>query len=173
MLQTISIWIIPVFVFLSVGIAFIKKLNIFDLFKQGAEEGFKTILGIFPTLLGLIMAIEMLKASGVFDIVVNWLSPWLNKVGFPAELVPFALMRPFSGSGSIAIANDIFGRFHPDSIIGKTISVMMGSTETSLYVMATYFGCTAAKSTRYTLVCAMIADLTGIIMSVYLTKLIT
>ena len=142
-----------------------EKNKVFDSFLDGAKEGIKTTLSILPTLVGLFFAIGALRSSGVLDLITKIVSPLLNILNFPSELVPLSLLRPISGSGSIAVATDIMKNFGVDTLIGNIASTIMGSTETTLYTIAIYTSCVKVKKTRYILLTALTADVVGIIAS--------
>lgn len=147
-------------------IGLIKKQEVFLIFTAGVLEGLKTTLKISPAIIGLIMMVTLLQSSGIFNALGELLSPVCNAVGFPVEVIPMALLRPISGSGSLAILDNILTQNGADSFSGRVASVMMGSTETTFYTVATYFGCVNITKTSYTIPCALLADLTGAIMSV-------
>ena len=142
-----------------------EKNKVFDSFLDGAKEGIKTTLSILPTLVGLFFAIGALRSSGVLDLITKIVSPLLNILNFPSELVPLSLLRPISGSASIAVATDIMKNFGVDTLIGNIASTIMGSTETTLYTIAIYTSCIKIKKTRYILLAALTADVVGIIAS--------
>ena len=142
-----------------------EKNKVFDSFLDGAKEGIKTTLSILPTLVGLFFAIGALRSSGVLDLITKIVSPLLNILNFPTELVPLSLLRPISGSGSIAVATDIMKNCGVDTLIGNIASTIMGSTETTLYTIAIYTSCVKVKKTRYILLAALTADVVGIIAS--------
>lgn len=142
-----------------------EKNKVFDSFLDGAKEGIKTTLSILPTLVGLFFAIGALRSSGVIDLITKIVSPLLNILNFPSELVPLSLLRPISGSGSIAVATDIMKNCGVDTLIGNIASTIMGSTETTLYTIAIYTSCVKVKKTRYILLAALTADVVGIIAS--------
>lgn len=148
-----------------------KKKNIFDIFLDGAKEGIDTTIKIFPTLIGLFVAIGALRSSGILDMIIYFINPILNIIHFPSEIMPLALLRPISGSSSIAIATDIMKNFGVDSSLGKIASTIMGSTETTLYTIAIYTSCIKVKNTRHILFAALCADFVGIITSVIVWKL--
>lgn len=149
-----------------------EKINVFDIFLEGAKEGIKIILNIFPTLVGLFVAIGALRSSGVLDLINYIVNPILNIIHFPSEIMPLAILRPISGSSSIAIATDIMKNYGVDSKLGKIASTIMGSTETTIYTIAIYTSCIKIKKTRYILLAALCADLIGIITSVVVCNLI-
>ena len=144
----------------------IKKQEVFLIFAEGALEGLKTTLKIAPSIIGLVMMVTLLQSSGIFNTLGELLSPVCSAVGFPVEVIPMALLRPISGSGSLAILDNILTQNGADSFAGRVASVMMGSTETTFYTVATYFGCVNITKTGYTIPCALLADLTNAIMSV-------
>ncbi|HAF87086.1 MAG: spore maturation protein [Legionellaceae bacterium] len=144
----------------------LKKIDVFNAFILGAKQGFDTVLTIMPYLIAMIVAIGMLRASGFFDVLHITLSPVLNMIGMPSELLPLALIRPFSGSASTGIMAELIHEHGGDSLIAKTAATMMGSTETTFFVIAVYFGSIGIKRTRYAVVAGLIADAIGILASV-------
>jgi spore maturation protein B len=137
---------------------------------EGAKDGIKSTLLIIPPLIGLIVSISMVKASGALDIFTCAIAPLTNSVGIPEKTIPLMILRPISGSGSMAIINNIFSQSGPDSFIGKVASTMMGSTETTFYAIAVYFGSVNIKNTRHTIPAALCADFSGFLMSVLTVK---
>ena len=131
------------------------------------------MLSIFPTLVGLFVAIGALRASGIIDMIIYIITPFLNIIQFPSEIMPLAMLRPISGSSSIAIATDIMKNYGVDSTLGMMASVIMGSTETTLYTIAVYTSCVKIKKTRFVLVAALIADVVGIITSVVICRILS
>ena len=144
----------------------IERKKAFDIFLDGAKEGIQIVFNIFPTLIGLFLAVGALRSSGILDMIINVVEPFLNIVHFPSEIVPLAMLRPISGSSSIAIATDIMKNFGVDSNIGLIAATIMGSTETTLYTIAVYSSSVKIKKTRGVLGAALIADIVGIITSV-------
>lgn len=144
----------------------IERNKVFDTFLDGAKEGLEIVFGIFPTLVGLFVAIGALRSSGIIDAIVNILSPFLKIINIPSEIMPLALLRPISGSGSIAVATDIMKIYGVDSKIGIIASIIMGSTETTLYTIAVYTSSVGIKKTRFVLIAALIADVVGMLVSV-------
>ena len=147
-------------------------IDIFDAFLAGAKGGIKTAFGIIPALVALITAVGVFSASGALDLITHSIAPIAQKVGIPAEVIPLALIRPISGSGSLAVLNDILQKFGADSFIGRVAAVMQGSTETTFYTMAVYFGAISVKNTRHTLPAALFADFIGFLMSVLFVRLL-
>ena len=149
-----------------------KRVPIFDVFISGAKDGLSSTLAIAPSLIGLIVAVSMLKASGALDILTSFLAPVGNLIAIPKETIPLMLLRPISGSGSLALIDSIFKSCGPDSFPGRVASVMMGSTETTFYAIAVYFGAVSIKNTRHTIPAALLADFTSFIMAVLMVRLL-
>lgn len=159
------------FLFIVLGIlsyAMRQKINVFESFVSGAKQGFDTAIQILPYLIAMIVAIGMLRASGFFDLLNALLSPMLSKLGMPPELLPLALMRPFSGSASTGIMAELIHTYGGDSRIAKTAATMMGSTETTFYVVAVYFGAVGVVRVRHAIVAGLLADLAGVLASVFI-----
>lgn len=144
----------------------IERKKVFDIFIDGAKEGMTIVFNIFPTLVGLFVAIGVLRTSGIIDLATNILTPVLDFVSFPTEILPLALIRPISGSVSMAVATDILKTFGVDSKIGLIASVIMGSTETTIYTIAIYTTSVGIKNTRFILWASLLADFVGIISSI-------
>lgn len=155
----------PMVIFFIVLYGVTEKVKVFDNFLEGAKEGIKITFSILPTLIGLFLAIGVLRSSGVLDLIIKLSSPILEIFNFPSELMPLAILRPISGSASIAVATDIMKQVGVDSLIGNIASTIMGSTETTLYTIAIYTSCIKIKKTRFILIAALTADITGIIVS--------
>ncbi|WP_262398117.1 spore maturation protein [Zongyangia hominis] len=143
----------------------------FDVFIEGAKEGFGTAATVLPALIGLMTAIGMFKASGALDMLTAALRPVASLAQVPPEVVPLAIVRPISGSGALAVFQDILKTYGPDSLIGQVASVMQGSTETTFYTIAVYYGVTKVSRTRHTLVSSLTGDLTGFLMSALTVQL--
>lgn len=148
----------PFIILIIVVYGLIERNKVFDTFLDGAKEGLEIVLNIFPTLIGLFVAIGALRSSGIIDGIVHVLNPILNLINFPSEIMPLALLRPISGSASIAVATDIMKTYGVDSNIGIIASTIMGSTETTLYTIAIYASSVGIKKTRFVLAAALIAD---------------
>lgn len=154
----ISIYIIPSVIALFITAGVVRKVRVFDSFIDGAKSGIPTIISVIPTLVGLITAVEMFKASGALDMITSALLPVTNLLGLPAEAVPMALLRPISGSGSIALLNSILGTCGPDTFAGRTASVLCGASETTFYTISVYCGAVGIKKTRHILAASLISD---------------
>lgn len=163
----------PLIILLIVGYGVIEKNKVFDTFLEGAKEGLNIVISIFPTLIGLFVAIGALRSSGIIDLIVGFLAPCLEIIKFPSEIMPLAILRPISGSSSIAIATDIMTNYGVDSILGKIASTIMGSTETTLYTIAIYTSCVKIKKTRFVLVASLIADMVGILVSIMVCRFLS
>ena len=168
----ISIIAMPLVILIIIFIALKEKVSVFDIFLKGAIEGIEISLKIFPTLIGLFVAIGMLRSSGILDFITKLISPVLEYINFPGEIVPLALLRPISGSASMAVAIDIIKQNGVDSFIGILAAVIMGATETTLYTIAVYTSSIKIKNTRGVLIASLAADVTGIIVSLLICRAI-
>lgn len=173
LIHFISNLAMPMIILLIVGYGLKEKNKVFDTFLDGAKEGIETTLSIFPTLIGLFVAIGALRSSGVLELVIQLATPILNIIQFPSELMPLALLRPISGSSSIAVATDIMKNCGVDSLLGMMASTIMGSTETTLYTIAVYSSCVKIKKTRFILIAALVADIVGILTSVVVCRILS
>ena len=154
-----------------VAYGLVNRVNVFDAFTDGAKEGLRILFMVAPTMIGIIAAVAMLRAGGVLSFVERLISPVGERLGFPAEIVPVALLRPVSGSGASAIMLDIFKEHGPDSFIGRIVSVMAGATDTTFYAVAIYFSSTGIKKIRHTLFAGLVADFTAVVFSVITVRL--
>ncbi|MEE0930956.1 MAG: spore maturation protein [Acutalibacteraceae bacterium] len=157
---------IAIIIFLIILVGLINKVEVFTIFTEGAFEGLKTTVKIAPSIIGLVMMVTMLQESGLFSFLSELLNPLCKSVGFPSEVIPMALIRPISGSGALAVLDNILTQNGADTFVGRVASVMMGSTETTFYTIAMYFGSVNVSKTGCTVPCALLADLTGMVMSV-------
>lgn len=149
-----------------------KKVDVYDTFIEGSKKSFSMIKVLFPTYLAMIFGVNLFINSGFLDFVLKLLTPIFNLIHIPKDIFPLALIRPISGSASIAYLNNIFTKHGPDSFIGLLGSVMQGSTDTTFYVLTLYFGSIGIKKIRYSLFCSLFADLVGIISSIIIVKLL-
>ena len=163
----------PLIILLIITYGLIEKNKVFDDFLEGAKEGIEIVFSILPTLVGLFVAIGALRSSGVLDIIIRFITPLLNEINFPSEIMPLAMLRPISGSGSIAVATDIMKNYGVDSTIGMMASTIMGSTETTLYTIAIYTSCVKIKKTRFVLLAALVADVVGMLVSVGICRIMS
>ena len=162
--------IIPVTMLSIIAFGLIKRKPVFSLFTDGAKEGLRTPYSITPSLIGLITAIGMFKASGALDYMTDLLSPITGAIGIPQQVTPLMFLKPISGSGSFAVLNNIIEENGPDSIITKIASVMTGSTETTFYCIAVYYGAIRVNKTGFTVPCALIGDFVGMMTAILLTS---
>ena len=161
---------VPLILVIIVIFGLIDKKKIYDIFVEGVKEGMTIVIKIFPTLLGLFLAIGALRSSGILNIITVLLSGITSKIGFPSEVIPLAILRPISGSASLAIATNIMKTYGVDSKIGLITSTIMGSTETTFYTIAVYTSSVGIKKIRFVLIAALLADLTGMITSAIVWK---
>lgn len=163
----ISAAAMPVIMMIIIGMGILEKNKVYDDFLEGAIDGAKTVIKLFPTLIGIFVAVGALRNSGILDIVINLIKPIINFLKIPVEIMPLAILRPISGSASMAVATDIMAKYGVDSIIGLISSVIMGSTETTLYTIAIYTSVVGIKKIRFVLVASLMADFIGILVSVF------
>lgn len=173
LINFISNLAMPAIILLIVMYGIKEKNKVFDTFLEGAKEGIETTVSIFPTLVGLFVAIGALRSSGILDMIINIINPILTIINFPSELMPLALLRPISGSSSIAVATDIMKNCGVDSLLGTMASTIMGSTETTLYTIAIYTSCIKVKNTRFVLLAALTADIVGMLTSVAVCRFLS
>lgn len=171
MVQYFSSLIIPLLVLLIILYGIYKKVDVYDTFVDGAKESFEMVLNMFPTLLGMILGINIFLKSDVLGSLFHVLGPFFSYLRVPLEIIPMALMRPISGSSSLAILNHIFKEIGPDGFIGRLGSVIQGSTDTTFYVLTLYFGSVGIKKIRYALWAGLFADLIGIVASIVIVNL--
>ena len=160
---------IPLILFYIVGFGILMKCRVYEEFVKGAKDGLLTVVKILPTLIGLMVAVGVLRASGFLDMLGQVLGNFTAQIGFPSELVPLAIIRMFSSSAATGLVLDIFKNYGPDSFIGRLVSIMFGCTESIFYTMSVYFMSIKIKNSRYTVVGALLASLVGITMSYLLT----
>ena len=168
----ISALAIPLVVVAIPVYAYFKGVKVYEVFVEGAKEGFDIGVRIIPFLVAILAVIGIFRASGAMELLVDLLGPVLNRVGMPAETITMALMRPLSGSGALGVMTELVNTHGPDSFIGRLSSTMMGSTETTFYVLAVYFGSVGIKRDRHAVPAALLADLTGIIAAVFICNLV-
>ena len=169
--ELLSQWLLPLLIVGIVLIGLYRGVKIYDAVVEGGKEGFEVALRIIPFLVAILVAIGMLRASGAIDLMVDNLRPLTALIGMPAETLPMALLRPLSGSGAYGVAAEIMQTYGADSLIGNIVSTMQGSTETTFYVLAVYFGAAQVKHVRHTLAACLIADLTGVLAAVWTCRL--
>lgn len=167
-----SNFVIPFFIAVIMVVGLIKRVDVFGEFTEGAKENLKAAFDILPALIALMTAIGMFKASGALEVISEAISPITMALGFPKECIPLAIIRPVSGSGALAVFESILNDVSPDSFAGRVASVIIGSTETTFYTIAVYYGITNVKKTRHAVAASLTADLTGFIISALTVRLI-
>ncbi len=163
--------IIPISILIIVFSGFKKNINIYDSFLEGVKDGLSLSISIFPSIVAMVFAINIFLDSGFIIKFFNILAPLVNKFNIPLQIMPMALLRPISGTATLAIMNDIFSKYGPDSFVGRLASVLQGCTDTTIYVLALYFGSIGIRKGRYALIVGLFADLIGIIMAFILTSI--
>lgn len=169
-INSVSAMAIPLTIFFIVIFAVKEKTKVFDNFMDGAKEGMEIVISLFPTLLGLFVAIGALRTSGILDLIINIISPIISVLNIPVEIMPLAMLRPISGSAAMAIAIDMMNTYGVDTLLGRIISTIMGSTETTLYTIAIYTAAVGIKKIRFVLIAALIGDIVGMITSVAICR---
>lgn len=170
-MNLISKIIIPLFVLLIILYGAKKKVNVYDSFLIGAKEGLVMVFHIAPTIIAMVFAVNIFLDSRFLEGILSFLKPFLTSTNIPMDIIPMALLRPISGTASLAIMNDIFINFGPDSFIGRLASTLQGCTDTTIYVLALYFGSIKVTKTRYSLKVGLFADLCGIIAAFIITSI--
>ena len=163
-------YVVPLILLTVCLIALRKKENAYSVMLDGAAQGLKLLLTLIPTLILLLTAVSMLRASGAIDWIAKPLSPLLRYLGIPPETVMLVLIRPISGSAALAVGTELMTVYGVDSLVGTTAAVMLGSTETTFYTISVYFGAAGIHKTRYTVPAALIADLAGFLMASFCTR---
>ena len=170
-MEIISKIILPIFIVIIIFYGVKKKINVYDSFLDGAKEGLVTTFNTFPAIIAMIFAINIFLDSQVWIIISKLINPILIKLSLPIEILPMAILRPVSGTASLAIMNDIFKLYGPDSYIGRLASILQGCTDTTIYVIALYFGTVKIAKIKHALWVGLFADFIGIVMAFILTNL--
>lgn len=165
-MNAFSLWILPVILIFILTVALFKKVPIYETFTEGAKDGFKVAVTIIPYLVAIMVGISMFRASGAIDIFANLFSDILNKFSVPAEILPLMIVRSLSGSAALGIFSDIANNLGPDSYATKLAAIIVGSSETTFYVLAVYFGSVGISKVRYALITGLLADFIGIVSAV-------
>lgn len=171
-MTNISNYILPFFILLIIGFGIYKRIDVFATFIDGAKKGFDVFLSILPSLTALFLAVQMLKTSQGIDIITKVLSPVADFLKIPVETLPMCILSPISGGGSLSVYESIISEYGPDSYVGRVASVMMGSTETTFYAIAVYFGSVGIKKIRHTAICSLCADFTSFILAGFFVRLL-
>ena len=166
-----SDWMLPVLMLAIVTFGLGRRVKVYEAFISGAKEGFQIAVVIIPFLVAILVAIGMFRASGAMEVLVGLLGRLTGPLGFPAEALPMALIRPLSGSGALAVMTETMKTYGPDSFVGYLVSLINGSSETTFYVLAVYFGSVQVRAVRHTLAACLSADLVGLLITVALAHL--
>ena len=169
--MNLSSLVVPVLLAAVAAVGLGKRVDVYSALTHGAEEGLTVLLRIIPALVGLLTAVSMFRASGAMEWLSTLCAPLLERLGIPPEATPLMLVRPVSGSGALAVGTDLMTTYGPDSYIGRVAAVMLGSTETTFYTIAVYFGAAGIIRTRHTIPAALTADLTGFVVSALTVRL--
>jgi len=169
-IKALSILAVPALILIILLLGLWKKVKVYEQFVEGAKEGFRTSVRIIPYLVAMLCAIGMFRASGAMDMLTGLVAPLTNLIGMPSEVFPMAIIRSLSGSGSLGIMTDLAKTYGPDSLIGRIAAVIMGSNETTFYVLAVYFGSVGINRVRHAPLSGVFADIVSVIVSVLLVR---
>lgn len=172
LITTVSVWILPLLIVFIPVWALYKKVSLYDTFIKGAREGVGVGLRIIPYLVAILVAIGMFRASGAMELLAEFTSPVLNLIGMPPDILPLAIVRPMSGSGALGIMSEIANQYGGDSYMARLAAVMTGSSETTLYVIAVYFGSVGVTKVRHAIAAGLIADFAAILASLFISRLV-
>lgn len=170
-MNKISSFLIPVIVLVIIIYASFKKINVYDAFVEGAKESFELILNMFPPLLAMVLGVNIFINSGIIDSFFTFLKPIFLLIDVPLQILPIAIMRPLSGSFGLALLNEMYVKYGPDSIISIMASVIQGSSDTTLYVLTLYFGSIGIKKIKHALWVGLLCDLCAVIISIIMVNL--
>lgn len=170
--QAVSAWAVPLMILGILALGMARRLPAYEIFVEGAKEGFTTAVSIIPFLVAMFVAISVFRESGAMELLLQTLRPLTKALGVPSEVMPLALLRPLSGSASFGLTSYLIKSHGPDSLIGRLASAIQGSTETTFYVLTVYFGAVGVKKTRYALPVGLIADLAGFLAAVFITRVV-
>jgi len=168
--EFLSVWIIPLVLLIVPLAGYVRRVRVYEAFVEGAAEGFQTTIRIMPFLVAMMVAVSIFRASGALDDSVNYLQPLF--LGVPPELVPLAVMRPLSGTGALGLTTEILNTQGPDSLVGRIASTVLGSTDTTFYVLTVYFGAVGISKPRYSVAVGLIGDLVGFFGAVYICRIL-
>ena len=171
-MNIISLWALPVIIVFILTMWLYKKVPLYETFTEGAKDGFKTAISIIPYLVAIIVAISMFRASGIIEIIGQFLSPVLSKFNIPADTIPIMIVRSLSGSAALGVFSDIANNLGPDNYATKLSAVMVGSSETTFYVLAVYFGAVGISKLRYAWLVGLLADFIGIVAAILVCNLV-
>jgi spore maturation protein B len=172
LIALISIWAIPVLLLGIPVYGALKRVKLYESFVEGAKGGFQMAIRIIPYLVAILVAVGMLRGAGAIDLLARWLDPVFRRIGFPAEILPLAIMRPLSGSGSMGIVTELIKAHGPDSFIARLAASAYGSTETTFYVLAVYFGAVGVKKARHAVISGLTADIVSLVTAIIVCRLV-
>ncbi|QCT02520.1 spore maturation protein B [Paenibacillus algicola] len=172
LMNLISVWMIPIVIAFIPLFAFARRVLVYETFVDGAKDGFSTAISIIPHLVGMMVAISVFRASGALEAMTSWMGPFLLGLGVPPEIMPLGLLRPLTGTGSLAYTTELIHVYGPDSIIGRIASTIQGSTDTTLYVLTVYFGAVGIRKGRYALKVGLFSDIIGFIAAIFFCLLV-
>lgn len=171
LLDAFSYWVLPLTVTATVIFGLVKKVKVFDCFMEGARKGLYTVYELLPSITGLVVAVTMLRASGALTVLADVFTPVAEKLNIPTEVIPMALISPVSGGGSMTFFEQVLKEHGPDSFLGQVASVLMGSTDTTLYAVTVYYSAVGIKNTRHTLYSGLLADFTCFLLAPFFVRL--
>ncbi|MFP4662036.1 MAG: spore maturation protein [Halanaerobiales bacterium] len=172
LVSVISAWSVPIIIIIIIASGIVKGIKIYEVFTEGAADGIKTVLRIFPYLLAMVLAINVFRASGALEMLVDLFQPISTRLNIPEAVMPLMFLRPLSGSGSLAYTDNLMKAYGADSFIGKLASTIQGSTETTFYIIAVYFGAVGIRKYRYAITVGLLADLAGFFAAVFICKVL-
>lgn len=172
MVTSVSVWLIPSFILIVLLVASWKKVPAYETFVEGGKEGVKMAFSLLPFLVGMIVSISILRASGAMEAFTGLIAPLLSLIGIPPDIIPLALVRPISGTAALGMTTELIQTHGPDSFIGRLASTMQGSTDTTLYILSVYFGAVGIRKMRYALKVGLLADVIGIIASIIVVGIV-
>lgn len=170
--QELSLWAIPTILLVIPIVGYFRKVKIYETFVEGASEGFYTGVRIIPFLVAMMVAINIFKASGAMAVCIDFIGPILQVLGVPPEVVPLGVMRPLSGTGALGVTTEILNTYGPDSMVGRMASTILGSTDTTFYILTVYFGAVGISNPRYAVSVGLFGDIIGFLGSIYICKLL-
>lgn len=169
MIAALSIWVVPLILLGIPLYGYLKGVNVYEAFVEGASEGVQMAVRIFPYLVAIFLALSLFRASGALAATIHFLDPVLRPLGVPGEVIPLVIVRPLSGNAALGILTDLLKHHGPDSTVGRLASIMQGSTDTTLYILTLYFGSVGIRKSRYALYVGLLGDLVGAIFAVVMT----
>ena len=168
--EQLSVWAIPAILLIVPVIGYLRHVNVYEAFVEGASEGFYTAIRIMPFLVAMMMAINIFRASGALGLCIEYVEPLLAFIGVPPEVVPLAMMRPLSGTGALGLATELLNTHGPDSMVGRIASTILGSTDTTFYILTVYFGAVGISKPRYSVGVGLLGDMIGFFGSIYICQ---